>query len=162
MTVIEVDHKQRPQLEAFNPSVRHAKIISNLQTTTYGMNLSEAHTHLGVLLKTKGQIGFVSFFGFGFVAGSPPSFGRCDKSRLFRFRVTLRNIGSAGRGQTGTLSEIRRAGGPDRKSTRLNSSHLVISYPVFCLKKKKKKRRQKWQEHHQAPNSHTDPAVWPT
>src|SRR2546426_4152508 len=26
---------------------------------------------------------------------------------------------------------------PDRKSTRLNSSHLVISYAVFCLKKKK-------------------------
>src|SRR5436190_7433710 len=29
--------------------------------------------------------------------------------------------------------------GPDRKSTRLNSSHTVISYAVFCLKKKKKK-----------------------
>src|SRR5256885_8341703 len=28
--------------------------------------------------------------------------------------------------------------GIDRKSTRLNSSHLVISYAVFCLKKKKK------------------------
>src|SRR5438034_3693044 len=28
----------------------------------------------------------------------------------------------------------------DRKSTRLNSSHTVISYAVFCLKKKKKKR----------------------
>src|SRR2546426_7261344 len=27
----------------------------------------------------------------------------------------------------------------DRKSTRLNSSHLVISYAVFCLKKKKKR-----------------------
>src|SRR2546426_5825676 len=30
--------------------------------------------------------------------------------------------------------------GIDRKSTRLNSSHLVISYAVFCLKKKKKNR----------------------
>src|SRR5256885_7001778 len=29
--------------------------------------------------------------------------------------------------------------GRDRKSTRLNSSHLVISYAVFCLKKKKNK-----------------------
>src|SRR5256885_4310372 len=29
----------------------------------------------------------------------------------------------------------------DRKSTRLNSSHLVISYAVFCLKKKKKDQR---------------------
>src|SRR5256885_12818188 len=30
--------------------------------------------------------------------------------------------------------------GVDRKSTRLNSSHLVISYAVFCLKKKKNDR----------------------
>src|SRR5690349_23036942 len=29
---------------------------------------------------------------------------------------------------------------PDRKSTRLNSSHVEISYAVFCLKKKKKKQ----------------------
>src|SRR5439155_26597624 len=29
---------------------------------------------------------------------------------------------------------------PDRKSTRLNSSHVAISYAVFCLKKKKKKK----------------------
>src|SRR5438034_7361258 len=34
------------------------------------------------------------------------------------------------------LEEIAKA---DRKSTRLNSSHTVISYAVFCLKKKKKK-----------------------
>src|SRR5438309_2973595 len=31
--------------------------------------------------------------------------------------------------------------GPDRKSTRLNSSHSSISYAVFCLKKKKKKKK---------------------
>src|SRR5436853_5392086 len=31
----------------------------------------------------------------------------------------------------------------DRKSTRLNSSHLGISYAVFCLKKKKKKKKEK-------------------
>src|SRR5258708_10994732 len=30
----------------------------------------------------------------------------------------------------------------DRKSTRLNSSHQIISYAVFCLKKKKNKKRQ--------------------
>src|SRR2546427_8915872 len=33
----------------------------------------------------------------------------------------------------------RRGPCPDRKSTRLNSSHSQISYAVFCLKKKKKK-----------------------
>src|SRR5438034_4309321 len=31
----------------------------------------------------------------------------------------------------------------DRKSTRLNSSHTVISYAVFCLKKKKKQQRNR-------------------
>src|SRR5947207_10040171 len=31
---------------------------------------------------------------------------------------------------------LRMEGKPDRKSTRLNSSHTVISYAVFCLKKK--------------------------
>src|SRR5699024_12186757 len=34
------------------------------------------------------------------------------------------------------------ARGEDRKSTRLNSSHVSISYAVFCLKKKKKKTGQ--------------------
>src|SRR5256885_13069707 len=36
--------------------------------------------------------------------------------------------------------ELRHKIARDRKSTRLNSSHLVISYAVFCLKKKKNKR----------------------
>src|SRR5260221_761863 len=39
----------------------------------------------------------------------------------------------------------------DRKSTRLNSSHTVISYAVFCLKKKKKNRNTN-------TNSHVDTA----
>src|SRR6266508_5272283 len=33
--------------------------------------------------------------------------------------------------------DLRKRKGPDRKSTRLNSSHVAISYAVFCLKKKK-------------------------
>src|SRR5690349_22232074 len=33
--------------------------------------------------------------------------------------------------------------GEDRKSTRLNSSHVEISYAVFCLKKKKKKKKER-------------------
>src|SRR5256885_11074399 len=40
-------------------------------------------------------------------------------------------IGNRDKGQARKCRE-------DRKSTRLNSSHLVISYAVFCLKKKKK------------------------
>src|SRR5207249_9137439 len=42
--------------------------------------------------------------------------------------------------QPGRGSAIRRSLHRDRKSTRLNSSHVSISYAVFCLKKKKKTR----------------------
>src|SRR5690242_21344937 len=35
----------------------------------------------------------------------------------------------------------------DRKSTRLNSSHMSISYAVFCLKKKKKRKKQAHHQH---------------
>src|SRR3712207_6941537 len=34
------------------------------------------------------------------------------------------------------LAEVKQPAAPDRKSTRLNSSHANISYAVFCLKKK--------------------------
>src|SRR3989442_11820679 len=42
--------------------------------------------------------------------------------------------GEAGRGRVFALGNFQRRG--DRKSTRLNSSHVRISYAVFCLKKK--------------------------
>src|SRR5256885_12009123 len=51
------------------------------------------------------------------------------------------DLAEAGRAQLGQGVEVLRLvllGEVDRKSTRLNSSHLVISYAVFCLKKKKK------------------------
>src|SRR5690242_21117023 len=41
----------------------------------------------------------------------------------------------------------------DRKSTRLNSSHMSISYAVFCLKKKKKKKNKKTQKKQQKKKS---------
>src|SRR5262245_64750766 len=41
------------------------------------------------------------------------------------------------------LEHRERTGQGDRKSTRLNSSHLGISYAVFCLKKKKNKKKLK-------------------
>src|SRR5437762_7166542 len=41
--------------------------------------------------------------------------------------------------------------GPDRKSTRLNSSHRCISYAVFCLKKKNAEKRSSNLRFHQKP-----------
>src|SRR5437773_4339220 len=49
--------------------------------------------------------------------------------------------GCAGAGRAGGEGPGRPAG--DRKSTRLNSSHITISYAVFCLKKKKTNTTQK-------------------
>src|SRR5256885_6375492 len=56
----------------------------------------------------------------------------CACRSLSRGRGMLRRLGHAsGRHFTDAINR------EDRKSTRLNSSHLVISYAVFCLKKKK-------------------------
>src|SRR5438132_7101353 len=49
----------------------------------------------------------------------------------------------ASKGERRELSDLGCASEGDRKSTRLNSSHTVISYAVFCLKKKKKKKKKK-------------------
>src|SRR5947199_5640630 len=69
-------------------------------------------------------------------------------STLFPYTTLFRSRRGAGRDED-LLGRNRHAVGPrvvlreaiaeqDRKSTRLNSSHLGISYAVFCLKKKKK------------------------
>src|SRR5690349_23196486 len=50
----------------------------------------------------------------------------------------------------------RRRPGLDRKSTRLNSSHVEISYAVFCLKKKTKTNSQT-KNHHYASHHHMPP-----
>src|SRR5690349_22782615 len=88
---------------------------------------------------------------------------RPPRSTLFPYTTLFRSIGLNGLdlgmpkllviedfGTTGLLGAIdskdkrnfsdfwRR----DRKSTRLNSSHVEISYAVFCLKKKKKKKQK--------------------
>ena len=43
----------------------------------------------------------------------------------------------------------------DRKSTRLNSSHQIISYAVFCLKKKKKKKNKTKKKKKKQVDTHT-------
>src|ERR1022692_4185661 len=62
---------------------------------------------------------------------------RPPRSTLFPYTTLFRSAHfGAGEGPQGRSRQAR--GWPiDRKSTRLNSSHLVISYAVFCLKKKK-------------------------
>src|SRR5256885_6831857 len=83
-----------------------------------------------------------SLFFFFLMIRRPP------RSTLFPyttlFRSTLRRTATSRAGQAATGSGVSGSGSSsstgDRKSTRLNSSHLVISYAVFCLKKKKRQR----------------------
>src|SRR2546426_9280766 len=77
----------------------------------------------------------------------PPRSPLFPYTPLFRSPGTRRSGGTARRGGTVRFeidgpSAVRiEALARDRKSTRLNSSHLVISYAVFCLKKKKKRKK---------------------
>src|SRR5256885_9492111 len=65
---------------------------------------------------------------------------RPPRSTLFPYTTLFRSLHGRRRVRRGRRRAVllRQVGArQDRKSTRLNSSHLVISYAVFCLKKKK-------------------------
>src|SRR6266480_6972581 len=91
---------------------------------------------------------FAPLFFFFLMIRRPPRSTLFPYTTLFRSREPRGGPSAAvgGRGR-----RVPRAGpqGPgagavhrDRKSTRLNSSHMSISYAVFCLKKKKTRERQ--------------------
>src|SRR5438034_2721702 len=61
------------------------------------------------------------------------------RSNLSDVRTVLRVDGVVRRLVLRRASDTMRVALKDRKSTRLNSSHTVISYAVFCLKKKNRK-----------------------
>src|SRR5436190_4542089 len=71
---------------------------------------------------------------------------RPPRSTLFPYTTLFRSprppVRRVRRRQLRGPADPARGAAQDRKSTRLNSSHTVISYAVFCLKKKKKKRRK--------------------
>src|SRR2546427_6593357 len=68
----------------------------------------------------------------------PPRSTLFPYTTLFRSQALRRDHADAGPHHApGGAHVAARGAGPDRKSTRLNSSHSQISYAVFCLKKKK-------------------------
>src|SRR5258708_22697617 len=65
----------------------------------------------------------------------PPRSTLFPYTTLFRSRLILVAIADVAHAQRGAVRLVNGVG-IDRKSTRLNSSHQIISYAVFCLKKK--------------------------
>src|SRR5471030_3365670 len=89
-----------------------------------------------MLLFVMSRSPFPLFFFFFLMIRRPP------RSTLFPYTTLFR---SRRRWDLPPVSRptLPPSGRPDRKSTRLNSSHLGISYAVFCLKKKKKTTNKK-------------------
>src|SRR2546426_3799865 len=63
-----------------------------------------------------------------------------EQARLVAADLAAARLGDSVRPRQHDVIRRHSKNGIDRKSTRLNSSHLVISYAVFCFKKKKKKK----------------------
>src|SRR5436305_12678871 len=82
----------------------------------------------------------VLFLFFFLMIRRPPRSTLFPYTTLFRSDAGARIADRLGDGATWP-----QAVAGDRKSTRLNSSHVRISYAVFCLKKKKKKKDKKKQ-----------------
>src|SRR5947199_427569 len=84
---------------------------------------------------------FSSLYLFFLMIRRPP------RSTLFPYTTLFRSPTAYGHSQialrvAAALASGARRARRDRKSTRLNSSHLGISYAVFCLKKKKNARKR--------------------
>src|SRR5438552_18033379 len=88
---------------------------------------------------------FLFFFFFFFLMIRRP-----PRSTLFPYTTLFRSHSCSSTSERPSLPHRRPASSRrcrrDRKSTRLNSSHQIISYAVFCLKKKKKKKNKKKRE----------------
>src|SRR5438045_9793807 len=79
---------------------------------------------------------FCFLFFFFLMIRRPP------RSTLFPYTTLFRSVAVLRRPHEWRRPFAEHRLARDRKSTRLNSSHLGISYAVFCLKKKKKKKNK--------------------
>src|SRR5438034_4562373 len=103
--------------------------------------------HLSLFVSHYPLTFFIFFFFFFLMIRRPPRSTLFPYTTLFRSddlprrpRHALGPGDRRARARAGAAVHAHAA--RDRKSTRLNSSHTVISYAVFCLKKKKKKKKK--------------------
>src|SRR5947207_6196186 len=100
------------------------------------------------MLRKQGVVGkFVEFFGPGLdhlsvadkstIANMAPEYGAtCGFFPVDAATIDYLKTSGRKAPRVALVEAYAKAQGLDRKSTRLNSSHTVISYAVFCLKKK--------------------------
>src|SRR5256885_11715533 len=88
----------------------------------------------GVLARIESGAGALVSSFFFLMIRRPPRSSLFPYTTLFRSDSPVMRRMDVAHFEAGPIA--RQAARPDRKSTRLNSSHLVISYAVFCLKKK--------------------------
>src|SRR5437773_7306937 len=102
---------------------------------TYTLRWCRGIAHLYSFIRYLSIVcGFASFFFL--ILPRPP------RSTLFPYTTLFRSDRGVLPARHAPRARARAAegGGGDRKSTRLNSSHITISYAVFCLKKKRQQR----------------------
>src|SRR2546426_10523716 len=138
-SMIEVSHlvKSYRDLKAVNDvtfKVEKGEIVGFLGPNGAGKTTT-MRMITGVLPPTSGSVRVAGFDVFeqpmevkkrtGYLPETPPVYTDMTVRAYLRFVAEIKGV-------------PRKERDRDRKSTRLNSSHLVISYAVFCLKKKKK------------------------
>src|SRR5437667_8481514 len=119
-----------------------------ITAATPAKSRKESRTHQCAINSQTGYTRIqVLHFGNGTSLGAQPGLpgGRGRQSTSIRCPGQSNKYGVPGKTRNGVCKTFQLCPGHliDRKSTRLNSSHITISYAVFCLKKKKKKVQKK-------------------
>src|SRR5438132_1129076 len=138
-TLQRIAERRLPQDGRIRVTLHHRRV--DIRTST----IPTVHGESIVMRLLDRQSVFLPLENLGFSPGMLPRF----EGLIRRPHGILLVTGPTGSGKTTTLyGALDKINSPDRKiitdrkSTRLNSSHTVISYAVFCLKKKKNKQKQ--------------------
>src|SRR5690242_21726825 len=101
------------------------------------MTIHRHPVHYRMNLITQITKSLLLFYFFFLMIRRPPKSTLFPYTTLFRSSCECPAESVRWRGNCPAVRHGSKPARPDRKSTRLNSSHMSISYAVFCLKKKK-------------------------
>src|SRR5207244_12019826 len=108
---------------------------------TLHVSIPPLHNCLLILLSTPPRPPRSPLFPYTTLFRSPRLRAAAVPPFAGEFKTLIRASRSAHSRATRTVASLEQSSTTDRKSTRLNSSHQIISYAVFCLKKKKQTQK---------------------